>query len=52
MRLFHVRLSTCMIRNGHQTTIVTTTSLRSREMAVSLGPHGTLVTGMKQSPLL
>jgi hypothetical protein len=26
------------IRNGHQTTTVTTTSHRSREMAVSLGP--------------
>jgi hypothetical protein len=29
--------------------IVTTTSHKSREMAVSLGPHGTLVTGMKQT---
>jgi hypothetical protein len=46
-RLFHARLSTYSIRNGHQTTTVTTTSHRSREMTVSLGPHGTLVTGMK-----
>jgi hypothetical protein len=51
-RLFHMRLSTTSIRNGHQTTTVTTTSHWSREMAISLGPHGTLVTGMKQSPLL
>jgi hypothetical protein len=52
MRLFHTRLSTYRIRSEHQTTTVTTTSHRSREMTVSLGPHGTLVTGMKQSPLL
>jgi hypothetical protein len=45
-RLFNTRLSTYRIRNGHQTTTVTTTSHQSREM-VSLGPHGTLVTGMK-----
>jgi hypothetical protein len=50
--LFHARLSTASIRNGHQTMTVTTTSHRSREMVVSLGPHGTLVMGMKQSPLL
>jgi hypothetical protein len=30
---------------------VTTTSHRSREMAVSLGPQGTLVTGMKAEPV-
>jgi hypothetical protein len=42
-----VRLSTYRIRNGHQTTSVTTTSHRSREMAASLGPQGTLVMGMK-----
>jgi hypothetical protein len=39
-RLFHARLITYRIRNGHQTTTVTTTSHQSREMAVSLGPHG------------
>jgi hypothetical protein len=30
---------------------VTTTSLWSCEMAVSLGPQGTLVTGMKTEPV-
>jgi hypothetical protein len=40
-----------MIRNGYETTTVTTTSHRSREMAVSLGPHGTLITGMKIEPV-
>jgi hypothetical protein len=30
---------------------ITTTSHRSREMAVSLGPQGTLVTGMKTEPV-
>jgi hypothetical protein len=35
----------------HQTTTVTTTSHRSREMAVSLGPQGTLVTDMKTKPV-
>jgi hypothetical protein len=30
---------------------VTTTSHRSREMVVSLGPQGTLVTGMKIEPV-
>jgi hypothetical protein len=30
--------------------IVTTTSHRSCEMVVSLGPQGTLVTGMKTEP--
>jgi hypothetical protein len=39
------------IRNRHKTTIVTITSHRSREMAVSLGPQGTFVTGTKYSPL-
>jgi hypothetical protein len=36
--LFHVCLNTTSICNGHQTTIVTTTSHRSREMTVSLSP--------------
>jgi hypothetical protein len=31
---------------------VTTTSHRSHEMAVSLGPQGTLVTGMKTKPVI
>jgi hypothetical protein len=31
--------------------IVTTTSHQSREMVVSLGPHGTLVTSMKTEPV-
>jgi hypothetical protein len=31
--------------------IATTTSHQSREMAVSLGPQGTLVTGMKTEPV-
>jgi hypothetical protein len=44
---FHARLITYRIRNGHQTTTITTTSHWSREMSVSLGPQGTLVTGMK-----
>jgi hypothetical protein len=39
------------IHNGHQTTTVTTTSHRSREMAVSLGPQRTLVTGTKTEPV-
>jgi hypothetical protein len=30
---------------------ITTTSHRSREMDVSLGPQGTLVTGMKTEPI-
>jgi hypothetical protein len=34
---------------SHQTTTITTTSHRSREMTVSLGPHGTSVMDMKQS---
>jgi hypothetical protein len=40
-----------MICNGHQTTTVTTTSHRSREMTVSLGPQRTLVTGMTTEPV-
>jgi hypothetical protein len=51
MRLFHACLSTYRIRNEHQTTTVTTTSHRSREMAIFLGPQGTLVTGMKTEPV-
>jgi hypothetical protein len=51
MRLFHVRLSTYRIRNEHQTMIVTTTSHGSCEMAISLGPRGTLVTSMKSEPV-
>jgi hypothetical protein len=51
MCLFHARLNTYRIRNGHQTITVTTTSHRSREMTVSLGPQGTLVTGMKTDPV-
>jgi hypothetical protein len=39
------------IRNGHQTTTISTTSHQSREMAVSLGPQGILVTGMKTDPI-
>jgi hypothetical protein len=39
------------IRKGHQTTIVTTTSHRSCEMAVFLGPQGTLVTSMNTEPV-
>jgi hypothetical protein len=35
------------IHNGHQTTTITTTSHRSREMAVSLSPQETLVTVTK-----
>jgi hypothetical protein len=50
-RVFHARLSTYRIRNGHQITIVTTTSHRSREMVVSLGSLGTLVRGMKTEPV-
>jgi hypothetical protein len=52
MRLFHTRLCTYRIRNGHQITTVTTTSHRSREMAVSLGPRRTLVTGIKIEPVI
>jgi hypothetical protein len=51
MRLFHTRLSTYRICNRHQTTTVTTTNHRSREMDISLGPQGTLVTGMKIEPV-
>jgi hypothetical protein len=51
MRLFHASLSTYRIHNRHQTTTVTTTSHRSRELAISLGPQGTLVTGMKTEPV-
>jgi hypothetical protein len=51
MCLFHAHLSTSRIRNGHQTTTVTATSHQSREMAVSLGPHGTLLTGMQTKPV-
>jgi hypothetical protein len=51
MRLFHARLSTYRIRNRHQTTTVTTTRHQSREMAIFLGPQGTLVTGMKTEPV-
>jgi hypothetical protein len=50
-RLFHTRLSTTRIRNGHQSTTVTTISHRSRELSVSLGPQGTLVTGTKTEPV-
>jgi hypothetical protein len=50
-RLFHVRLSTTRIRNGHQTTTVTTTSHRSCEITASLGPRGTLVTGTRTEPV-
>jgi hypothetical protein len=35
------------IRNGYQTMTVTTTSHQSREMAVTLGSQGSLVTGTK-----
>jgi hypothetical protein len=46
-RLFHARLSITRIRNGHQTTTVTTISHRHMKMTISLGPQGTLVTGTK-----
>jgi hypothetical protein len=39
------------IRNGHQITTITTTSHRSREMAVSLVPQRTLVTGINTEPV-
>jgi hypothetical protein len=39
------------IRNGHETTTVTTSSHRLREMAVSLGTKGTFVTGTKAKPV-
>jgi hypothetical protein len=39
------------IRNRDQTTTVTTTSHRSREIAVFLDPQRTLVTGMKTEPI-
>jgi hypothetical protein len=35
------------IRNEHEITAVITTNHRSREMAISLGPQRTLVTGTK-----
>jgi hypothetical protein len=38
MRLFHARLSTTRIRNGHQTTTVTITSHRPRENDCFSGP--------------
>jgi hypothetical protein len=50
-RLFHTRLSTTTIRNGHQTTTVTTTSHQSRENDRFLGPQGTLVTCTKTKPV-
>jgi hypothetical protein len=46
-----MRLNTYRMHNGHHAMVVTTTSHRSREMAVSLGPQGTLVTGMKTEPV-
>jgi hypothetical protein len=49
--LFHVRLSTYRIHNGHQTATVMTTSHRSCGMAVSQGPQGTLATSMKTEPI-
>jgi hypothetical protein len=49
--LFHARLSTTRISNRHQVTTVTTTSHQSREMAVSLGPQGTLVMGTNTEPV-
>jgi hypothetical protein len=51
MRLFHSRLGTSRVFNGYQTTTVTTTSHLLSEMAVSLGPQGTLVTGMRTEPV-
>jgi hypothetical protein len=51
MYIFQARLSTYRIRDGHQTTTVTTTSHQSCEMACSLVPQGTLVTGMKTEPI-
>jgi nitrous oxide reductase accessory protein NosL len=51
MRLFHMSLSTFGIHNGYQIIIVTTTNHQSCEMAVSPGPHGTLVMGKKTEPI-
>jgi hypothetical protein len=48
--LFHARLSTTRIRNGHQTTTVTTTSHGSRENDCFSRPTGTLVTITKTEP--
>jgi hypothetical protein len=52
MRIFHTHLSTVRISNEHQTTTITTTSHQSHEMAVSLGPQGTLVTCTKREPII
>jgi hypothetical protein len=43
----NVHLSISRICNRYQTTTVTSTSHQSHVMAISLGPQGTLVTGMK-----
>jgi hypothetical protein len=43
--LFHARLSTTRIHNGHQTTTVTTTSHRSRENDYFFGPTGNFGNG-------
>jgi hypothetical protein len=40
------------IHNGHETTTITTTSHRSREMAVAVGSQRTLVTGTKTEPII
>jgi hypothetical protein len=45
MRLFHARLSTTRIRNGHQTTTVTTTSHQSCENDCFSGPIGNFGNG-------
>jgi hypothetical protein len=45
MRLFHTRPSTTSIRNGHQTTTVTTTSHRSCEDDYFSEPTGNFGNG-------
>jgi hypothetical protein len=44
------RLLVTRIRNGHKTTVTTTTHW-SREMAASLGPLGTLLMGIQAEPV-
>jgi hypothetical protein len=44
-RLFHMRLSITRIRNGHQTTTITTTSHRSRENDCFSGLTGNFGNG-------
>jgi hypothetical protein len=46
-RLFHARLSTTSIRNGHQIITVTTTSHQSRGNDCSSGPTGNFGNGQQ-----